>query len=218
LRTGVEAVDRAGLGDVERLALGNALGDVEQDDVAKLAHRGEVSEGSADHSGTDIERLPPSAFTQLPRPIVRYLERRRCTVPQSYIRGLLPNNVISGEFVRRGQRDWALLCSRDGHSTILVFPGGSPRGVRELASLPDRDFLQTISGDGKIGYSRQLLPATRDELRGTRRVFGGHLPRKLAHEGLDNGFAGKSYTMYYYTGRHWLALDGGDGAPMIDEP
>ena len=53
LELGVEAVDRAGLGDVERLALGNALGDVEQDDVAKLAHRGEVGERSADHSGAD---------------------------------------------------------------------------------------------------------------------------------------------------------------------
>ena len=56
----VEVVDRAGLGDVERLALGNALGDVEQDDVAKLAHRGEVGQGSADHSGADQRDLLPS--------------------------------------------------------------------------------------------------------------------------------------------------------------
>ena len=53
----VEVVDRAGLGDVERLALGNALGDVEQDDVAKLAHRREVGEGAADHSGADQRDL-----------------------------------------------------------------------------------------------------------------------------------------------------------------
>ena len=33
---GVEAVDRRGFGEVERLALGNALRDVEQDDVAEL--------------------------------------------------------------------------------------------------------------------------------------------------------------------------------------
>ena len=56
----VEVVDRAGLGDVERLALGNALGDVEQDDVAELAHRGEVGEGAADHSGADQRDLLPS--------------------------------------------------------------------------------------------------------------------------------------------------------------
>ena len=53
LQLGVEVVDRPGLGDVERLALGHPLDDVEQDDVAELAHGGEVSEGSADHSGAD---------------------------------------------------------------------------------------------------------------------------------------------------------------------
>ena len=69
LQLGVEIVDRPGLGDVERLALGNALGDVEQDDVAELAHRGEVGEGSADHSGADQRDLLPSheaAFLTFP--------------------------------------------------------------------------------------------------------------------------------------------------------
>ena len=53
LEVRVEAVDRAGLRDVERLALGNALDDVEQDDVAQFLLRREVSEGAADHSGAD---------------------------------------------------------------------------------------------------------------------------------------------------------------------
>ena len=60
LSVDVEVVDRPGLGDVERLALGNAFDDVEQDDVAELAHRREVSEGSADHSGADQRDLLPS--------------------------------------------------------------------------------------------------------------------------------------------------------------
>ena len=60
LEPGVEVVDRPGLGDVERLALGNAFGDVEQDDVAKLAHRREVGERAADHSGADERDLLPS--------------------------------------------------------------------------------------------------------------------------------------------------------------
>ncbi len=54
---GVEIVDRAGLGNVERLTFGDALRDVEQDDVAKLPHRGEVGERSADHSGADQRDL-----------------------------------------------------------------------------------------------------------------------------------------------------------------
>ena len=44
----VEAVDRRGLGDVEALALRNALGDVEQDDVAEFLE--------ADHDGRACRR------------------------------------------------------------------------------------------------------------------------------------------------------------------
>ena len=54
---GIEIIDRPGLADVERLALGDALHDVEQDDVAHFPHRGEMSEGSADHSGADQRDL-----------------------------------------------------------------------------------------------------------------------------------------------------------------
>jgi hypothetical protein len=42
-----------GLGDVQRLALGGALGDVEQDDVAQRLARGHMSQGAADHAGPD---------------------------------------------------------------------------------------------------------------------------------------------------------------------
>jgi len=47
-------------------------------------------------------RLPPSAFSQLPEKIVRNLQGRGCTVPQTYLSGK-PNNVISGELARRGK-------------------------------------------------------------------------------------------------------------------
>ena len=60
LELGVEALDRAALGEVERLALGNALDDVEQDDVAEFAARREMGQGAADHSGTDERDLVAS--------------------------------------------------------------------------------------------------------------------------------------------------------------
>ncbi len=87
-------------------------------------------------------RLPPSAFSQLPEKIVRNLQGRGCTVPQTYLSGK-PNNVISGELARRGQTDWAVLCSRNGESSILVFWSGSTKSVSEVAKAPDRGFLQT---------------------------------------------------------------------------
>jgi hypothetical protein len=49
----VRAEDGRGLGDVQRLALRGAFGDVEQDHVAQGFARGHVGQGAADHAGAD---------------------------------------------------------------------------------------------------------------------------------------------------------------------
>ena len=49
----VEAVDRGGLREVERLALRRAFGDVEQDDVAEFLEADEVGQRAADLAGAD---------------------------------------------------------------------------------------------------------------------------------------------------------------------
>ncbi len=53
LQRDVRAEHRGGLGEVQRLALRHALGDVEQDHVAQLLARGDVGQGAADHAGAD---------------------------------------------------------------------------------------------------------------------------------------------------------------------
>src|SRR3546814_8614060 len=57
LEPGVEAFGRPRLREIERLALGDALGDVEQDDITQFLHRGEVGERAADHAGADQRDL-----------------------------------------------------------------------------------------------------------------------------------------------------------------
>ena len=54
---GVEALDRRGLGEVERLALRDAFGDVEQHDVAELLEADEMGERAADLAGADQRNL-----------------------------------------------------------------------------------------------------------------------------------------------------------------
>ena len=49
----VEAVNRRRLRDIERLALRDALGDVEQDDVAQFLQADEMGERAADLTGAD---------------------------------------------------------------------------------------------------------------------------------------------------------------------
>ena len=54
---GVEALDRAGFGEIERLALRHAVDDVEQDDVAEFLERRQVGQGAADLAGPDQSNL-----------------------------------------------------------------------------------------------------------------------------------------------------------------
>ena len=54
---GVEIIDRRGLRDIERLALRDALHDVEHHDVAELFQSDEVGERTADLAGADQRNL-----------------------------------------------------------------------------------------------------------------------------------------------------------------
>src|SRR4051812_15288168 len=71
----------------------------------------------------------PSQFRELPPRVVKELERRHCTVPQPHP-ATGGTNVIRGAFARAGQADWAVMCSVNGASSILVFWAGG--GVAEI--------------------------------------------------------------------------------------
>jgi hypothetical protein len=154
-------------------------------------------------------RLPPAAFSQLPRNIVQYLQGRGCTVPQTYL-SREPHNVIGGEFARRGQIDWAVLCSRNGVSSILVFWRGSTKSVSEIAKAPDNGFLQTVSEGGKIAYSRAIESVGRDYIMSHYKEYGGRKPPPINHQGIDDAFVEKASVVRYYHRGKWLELKGAD--------
>ena len=154
-------------------------------------------------------RLPPAAFSQLPKNIVQYLRGRGCAVPQTYL-SREPHNVISGEFARRGQTDWAVLCSRNGESSILVFWRGSTTSVSEIAKAPDRGYLQTVSEGGKIAFSRAIEPVGRDYILGHYKAYGGRKPPRITHQGINDAYVEKASVVLYYHRGKWLELQGAD--------
>ena len=154
-------------------------------------------------------RLPPAAFSRLPKNIVQYLQGRGCTIPQTYL-SREPHNVISGEFARRGQTDWAVLCSRNGISSILVFWRGSTKSVSEIAKAPDTGFLQTVSEGGKIAYSRAIEPVGRDYIMSHYKGYGGRKPLPINHQGIDDAYVEKASVVRYYHRGKWLELKGAD--------
>ena len=72
----IETVDRTRLGKIQRLALRCPFRDVEEDDVAKLFERREVSQGSADLTGSDQCDLA-ARHVDCPLFLSRYTAKRR---------------------------------------------------------------------------------------------------------------------------------------------
>ena len=63
---GVEAGDRRGLGDIERLAVRHALDHVEEDDVAEFLQADEMGERAADLAGADQGDLGTGHVREFP--------------------------------------------------------------------------------------------------------------------------------------------------------
>jgi hypothetical protein len=157
----------------------------------------------------DLERLPPSAFSQLPRNVVRTLHALGCAIPQTELKPK-PNNVISGEFARQGQTDWAVLCSRNGNSSILVFWDGGTKSPAELAKSPDEAYWLGNSADG-FHYYRHLMVADRKYILVHYREYGrGQSIPPINRDGIDDGFLEKGPEVYYFYRGKWLQLPGAD--------
>jgi hypothetical protein len=165
---------------------------------------------AADWSAADSAtvRLSPTAFPELPAGIVRALLARGCTIPQLWgVRK--PHNVIRGEFARRGQTDWAVLCSRNMESALLVFWKGAADSVAEHPSVPDLGFLQGVGND-EIGFSRVIGIAGRGYIMEHYLEYGGPVPPPIDHDGIEDAFEGKASAILYFYKGNWLTLTGAD--------
>jgi hypothetical protein len=155
-----------------------------------------------------IVRLPPAALPMLPGAVVRELQRRGCTIPQEAL-SKKPNNVVKGQFARRGQMDWAVLCSVNGASSILVFWNGSVRNPAELARSEDKNYLQGLGGD-KTGFSRGISAVGKNFIARHHQAFGGPKPPPIDHQGINDAFLEKASVVQYFFGGKWLQLTGSD--------
>jgi len=156
----------------------------------------------------EVVRLAPSSFSQLPKTVREELERRNCTIPQVW-GAHQPVNVIYGEFLKKGQKDWAVLCSVRLKSSILVLPEKSPQTAFKLEEEEDLNMLQGI-GDGKIGYSREIMPVGEAFIREHYKDNGGPKPPPIDHLGINDAFAEKGSVVLYYYQNKWLHLTGSD--------
>jgi hypothetical protein len=166
-----------------------------------------VSADIGDDAEKQILRLDPSEFRELPKDALEELKSRGCKVPQSF--GLnTPHNVIRGSFANNAQNDWAVVCSKDGSSSILVFWGGPVRCSSEIqfGKGKDRELLQGI-GYQKIGYSRAIHTIEGKRILEDHEKYGlGELP-PIDHDGIVDEFLEKYDVVYYCYKDNWVRLN-----------
>ena len=144
-------------------------------------------------------RLQPTAFRELPAKLARELQKLGCTIPQSS-GAKEPHNVIRGEFAATGQTDWAVLCYKEGASTLLVFWNRSKRNPARIA--------RAEVGAGLI--TRQIAPTDRANIMQHYRAYGGPKPPPIDHQGIEDSFNESASVIHYYFRGKWLQLTGAD--------
>jgi hypothetical protein len=169
---------------------------------------GETRTAASPSRRDGIVRLEPREFPELPMPIRRELESRFCTVPQTYL-NVPRQNVISGHFRDSVAVDWAVLCSREGRSTILVFWSGSVTDVAAIQDKEDAGGLQGI-GDGKVGFSRFIGTAPPTAMLQNRTLYGASDFPPILHDGIEEAFAEKGSVVHYLHEQTWYRFLAGD--------
>lgn len=140
-----------------------------------------------------IERLEPAVFTQVPASVRSGLERLGCTVPQSFM-AKRPENVIHGSFTARGAKEWAVVCSVNRTSEIVIFKSDSAEPIARIAREADDSFVQVVSPK-RSGYSRLIAAGPRSA--------GGLNP-------IHDAYIGKASTVWVRVGQRWKAKPGAD--------
>lgn len=152
----------------------------------------------------------PSDFADLPERVLEDLIARGCEVPQTY----LPEtrNVVSGAFSGLGAEDWAVLCSINDESSILVYWESSPGPCpSEIARSPNSRWLQGIGG-GEVGFSRLIGRGTPEFILSRSEWWPETIPGdfEVEHDGIDDLFIEKGSQVWYCWRGNWMSLPGAD--------
>ncbi len=156
-----------------------------------------------------VVRLSPQEFVELPQNLRVDLEKCGCLIPQVF--GIeKKHNVISGEFNQKGKKDWAVLCSKNEMTSILVYWKGSEKNASDIFPASESNYMQVTVGDGTMGFSRAIDTVGKDFIMSHYKEFGGPKPPKIEHDAINNAFVEKASTVLYFHQGKWIELTGAD--------
>jgi len=156
-----------------------------------------------------IRRLPVSSFPELPASVVNVLNRRGCTIPQTY-EARRPENVVHASLEHAGSSDWAVLCSVEGTVSLLVFfDGGVETGEQRamvLASAREKERLQVHSGTAVLGFNWGIDPASPQQVRDAQ-IGMEKRPPRVDHDALADSVVDQGTIYHFYAKSAWTVLD-----------
>jgi hypothetical protein len=153
-------------------------------------------------------RLAAAEVPELPAPVRADLERRGCRIPQAFSHRK-PANFARGSFLGTDREDWAVLCSIERASRILVYAGGTTQRVLEVpGSLrQDADYLREVGG-GRIGFSRNVTAIAPVQAHRRQTETLGRVMVRLKYAGIEDAFLEKGSRVHYFNGMKWMQAQG----------
>jgi hypothetical protein len=159
-----------------------------------------------------IRHLPVSSFPDLPSGIVNMLNRRGCTIPQTY-EAHRPENVVHASLEHAGSSDWAVLCSVQGTVSLLVFfDGGSELRKGQpavLASAPESQRLQPHDPSGVLGFNWGIDPATPQQVHEAQSGLKNRRAQ-VDHDALADSTVEHGTIFHFYAKSNWFVLETAD--------
>jgi hypothetical protein len=159
-----------------------------------------------------IHHLPVSSFPDLPAGIVDLLNRRGCTIPQTY-EAHRPENVVRASLEHAGSSDWAVLCSAQGTVSLLVFFNGANGHEQAqpvvLASALETARLQSHDPGGVLGFNWGIDPATPQQVREAQSGMQ-HRPAQVDHDALADSTVEHGTIYHFYVKSNWFVLETAD--------
>ncbi len=139
----------------------------------------------------DFRYLEPKQVRELPALIKADLDKRGCKIP-SFTKWDARHNVIQGQFLKPGQRDWAVLCRHQNKSSILIYPASATADVQTVRS-EDHDPYRVIHTVTAFVLQKRAI---RDKLTESLPPFD--------HDGIEDGLIQKPALVLYYRDGEWM--------------
>ncbi|MBE2245615.1 MAG: hypothetical protein IAE67_00005 [Candidatus Competibacteraceae bacterium] len=147
----------------------------------------------------------PQYLSNLPAGVRAKLIELKCLIPKS-LNG--STNVISGRFVNSSEISWAVVCSREAQSSILVFKENTGNKYDELGRWNEDHWL--VTDRNKSFYRREISSVDKSYIMEHYQSYGGQSPPKIKYEAINDGYLEMSSTVYYFNENQWLKLTGAD--------